>query len=324
MNARLRIGVSACLVGAPVRFDGGHKRDDFLVEELAPLAELVSLCPEVGVGLGTPRESLRLVRIGERTRLVAPKSGRDLTEDMERYAVAEAERIAGLDLDGYVLKKDSPSCGLERVRVYAESGIPTRSGRGLFAQALMARLPLLPVEDEGRLRDPDLRENFLQRLFVYRRLAQLFTDGWTLAQLIAFHGAAKFLLLSHSPSAAYALGRLVAGAAAQPRAIVAEQYRRGVLEAMALVPSRGRQINVLEHLAGFFKRTAADDDKRELHDTIARYGVGEVPLAVPLTLVRHHARHQRLRYLEAQLYLSLVPRVLRPELAPANSVDRRR
>jgi uncharacterized protein YbbK (DUF523 family) len=170
----LRLGISSCLLGQPVRFDGGHKRDSFLVDTFGSLVEWVPVCPEVELGLGTPRESLRLVGKDDGVRMVNSKSGRDITDDMRAWARARVEALAGQRLAGYVLKKDSPSCGMERVRVFAESGTTEKGGRGLFAEAIIARFPQLPVEEEGRLSDPQLRENFVERIFAYARLRAFF------------------------------------------------------------------------------------------------------------------------------------------------------
>ncbi len=315
-DVRPRLGVSACLVGALVRFDGGHKRDAFIAAELARFVDLVPMCPEMDIGLGTPRPSLRLVRGSDGPRLVAPRSDTDHTERMRRYAEHQAELVERWELDGFILKKDSPTCGLERVRVYGPSGIPTRDGRGLFAEALLRRNPLLPVEEEGRLADPRLRENFLVRIFMRQRLAGLFCGRWRLADLIAFHSSAKLLLLAHSPDKYRQLGRLVATAAERPRHAVAEAYRRGVLEALAVVPSRGRQVNVLEHLVGYLQEGSSPDEQAELREVIAEYRSSFVPLAVPLTMIRHHVRRRRIRYLAAQIYLAPFPRALLPDLAP--------
>jgi len=315
-DERPRIGVSACLLGAPVRFDGGHKRDDFMTDELARFVDFVPVCPEMDLGLGAPRESLRLVGSAKDPRLVAPRSGTDYTDAMRAYADRRAEAIGGWSLDGFVLKKDSPSCGVWRVRVYGLSGVPTRDGRGLFAAALLRQNPLLPIEEEGRLHDPRLRDNFLVRIFMHHRLSRLFHPRWRQAELVRFHASAKLLLLAHSTELYRRLGRLVATATGRPRVTLQEEYRRGVLEALAVVPSRGKHVNALEHVAGFLRDRSSHDERAELRETIDAYHREEVPLAVPLTLVRHHVRRHRIAYLEAQLYLMPFPRALRPDLAP--------
>ena len=195
----IRIGISACLLGRAVRYDGGHKRDAFLVETFGRCVEWVPVCPEVELGLGVPRPTLRLERHGGNVRLVVPKTGEDHTDAMHRYASKRVTQLSDDDLCGYVLKKDSPSCGMERVKVYGADAVPSRSGRGVFAEALMRRYPNLPVEEEGRLNDPLLRENFVERVFAYHRLRTLFTGRWKLGDLVAFHTAHKLQLMAHAP-----------------------------------------------------------------------------------------------------------------------------
>ncbi|HSP91604.1 MAG TPA: DUF523 and DUF1722 domain-containing protein, partial [Vicinamibacterales bacterium] len=187
----IRIGISSCLLGQKVRFDGGHKRDAFLVDTFGAFVEWVPVCPEVELGLGTPRESLRLVRKGDLVHMVNTKSARDITPEMRRWTRTRVEELAGENLAGYVLKKDSPSCGMERVKVYGESGMAEKNGRGFFAEALMDRFPQLPVEEEGRLSDPRLRDNFVERVFAYVRLRDLFRARWTAGDLVRFHTAHK-------------------------------------------------------------------------------------------------------------------------------------
>ena len=198
-SAPIRIGVSACLLGEKVRFDGGHKRDPYLVETFGRYVEWVPVCPEVELGLGTPRETLRLVRISSDVRMIMPKTGADHTEAMRAYAARRVRELAKENLSGYILKKDSPSCGMERVRVFDAHGVPAKSGRGLFAEALLQHFPLLPVEEEGRLTDPRLRENFIERVFAYARLRSLFSGHWKVGDLVAFQTAHKLLLMAHSP-----------------------------------------------------------------------------------------------------------------------------
>src|SRR5258708_36571482 len=223
----IRIGISACLLGQEVRFDGGHKRSDFLVDVFGPFVEFVPVCPEVEIGLGVPRETLRLVRIGDDTRLVGNKSGADQTAAMRRYAERRTETLANDDLSGYVLKKDSPSCGMERVRIYGGSGVPTRDGRGIYADALMRRHPNLAVEEEGRLNGARLRENFIEWVFAYSRLKTFFAGRWTTGGLVALHTAHKLQLLAHSPHAYTELGRMVASASTMSREELRACYEGG-------------------------------------------------------------------------------------------------
>lgn len=303
----LRVGVSSCLLGQHVRYDGGHKKDEFLSGLLARFVEFVPVCPEVELGLGTPRESIRLQRGGDLVRLVAPKSGQDHTEAMRRWAERRVAQLARLDLCGYVLKKDSPSCGMERVRVWGGRQ-PTRDGRGAFAAVLMAELPLLPVEEEGRLHDLALRENFVERVFAYRRLKDLFQGRWTVGDLVRFHSAEKLLVLAHEPAAYQKLGRLVAGAKRAARGALAGAYGAAYMAALAKPATRGRHANVLQHMAGYLRGVASDDERQELAESIAEYRRGLVPLVVPVTLVRHHVRRHAIAYLAGQRYLEPHPK----------------
>ena len=311
----LRIGISSCLLGQLVRYDGGHKHDRFLTDTLGPFVEWVPVCPEVELGLGTPRESIHLVEDGGAVRLVGTRSGSDHTEAMRRYARSRVEALAREDLSGYVLKKSSPSCGLERVRVHRRSGV-ARNGRGLFAEALLERFPNLPVEEEGRLSDPRLRENWIERIFAYRALRDLFAGRWTVSGLVAFHTAHKLTLLAHSPKAYEALGRLVARARSRDRSALHAEYETGFMAAMKSIATRARHANVLGHMAGYFRRDLDETSRRELREQIEDYRRGLVPLVVPLTLIRHHARRLDVGYLLGQSYLAPHPK----ELALRNHV----
>jgi uncharacterized protein YbbK (DUF523 family) len=240
-GGRIRLGVSACLLGDEVRYDGGHKRDTFLTTVLGPLVEWVKVCPEVESGMGTPRESIRLVDEGGRIRLLTVKTGVDHTDSMTAYAANKVTALGDEDLCGYVLKKDSPSCGMTRVKVYGGTGPPAKTGVGVFAQALLARFPHLPVEEEGRLTDPRLRENFIERVFAYRRLRDLFESRWTVDDLVRFHTAHKLVLLAHSTQAYARLGRFVAGAKSADRAAVRARYTAGFMEALTEVATPKRR-----------------------------------------------------------------------------------
>jgi uncharacterized protein YbgA (DUF1722 family)/uncharacterized protein YbbK (DUF523 family) len=306
----LRIGVSSCLLGANVRWDGGHKRDRFLTDELGPFVLWVPVCPEVEVGLGTPRPTLRLVRRGDDVRMIEPKSGSDHTDAMRAYARRRVRELDREDLSGYVLKKDSPSCGMERVKVYGEAGPAARVGSGLFAEALRERFPHLPVEEEGRLGDPRLRENFVVRLFAYRRLRRLFASRWNPGKLVAFHTAHKLLLLAHVPAAYTSLGRLVADARGLARDELSRRYQHEFMAALAHPSTRRLHTNVLQHMAGYFRGRIDAGDRDELLSLIEEHRLGRLPLVVPLTLVRHHARRLDVTYLLGQVYLDPHPKEL--------------
>ena len=306
----VRIGISSCLLGQNVRFDGGHKRDAFLVGSFGRFVTWVPVCPEVELGLGTPRDTIRLERHGDGVRFVQPKTDTDLTAAMQRYAARRARALEAEDLCGYVLKKDSPSCGLERVRVYDPGGVPTRTGRGLFAQALLERFPHLPVEEEGRLSDLKLRESFVERVFAYRRLRSFFARRWTVGDLVRFHTADKLLLMAHSPEAYRRLGRLVAGAKALPRALLRTRYEEGLMAALAVPATPGKHANVLQHMLGHLSESLSPDERQEVLGLIEDHRAGLAPLIVPLTIVRHHARRQRAEYLLGQTYLEPHPKEL--------------
>ncbi len=312
IDGPLRVGVSACLLGSKVRYDGGHKHDAFLTGLLGPHVEWVPACPEVEIGLGIPRPAVRLVRDGNEIALVDPKSGADHTHAMQSYAARKVAELAGLDLVGYVLKKDSPSCGMERVRIWSaqEGRAPDRDGRGLFASALCGALPLLPVEEEGRLHDPRLRENFVERLFAFRRLRALFGGRWSAGDLVAFHTAHKLTLLAHQPRAYSALGVLVAQAGKLERQALRERYEREFMAALAHPATPSRHTNALQHAAGYLKKLLDAAGRAELAELIEEYRLGRVPLVVPVTLLRHHVRALDVAYLAGQVYLDPHPREL--------------
>jgi uncharacterized protein YbgA (DUF1722 family)/uncharacterized protein YbbK (DUF523 family) len=308
---RIRIGISACLLGQEVRYNGGHKRDAFLTDTFGRYVEWVPVCPEVELGMGTPRPPIRLERLGEEVRLVMPSTGEDYTEPMRAWSQRRAEALAGMELDGYVLKKDSPSCGMERVKVYPGPGQPSKDGRGLFAAALIARLPDLPVEEEGRLNDPPLRENFIARVFVHHRWREGEREGWTRAGLMRFHERHKFLLMGRNQAGMRRLGRLLGEAGKDaPIEELAAVYRAGLTEILRRPATRRGHTNVLHHLAGFVSDALDGEDRAELAETIERYRLGLVPLIVPLTLIRHHVRRQGVAYLQDQVYLEPHPHEL--------------
>ncbi|MBK7643048.1 MAG: DUF523 and DUF1722 domain-containing protein [Planctomycetes bacterium] len=306
----IRIGASACLLGERVRWDGGHKRDRFVTEMLGPFVEFVRVCPEQESGLPTPRPTLRLSGDPEDPRLVFVQSGEDYTETMLAHARARVRELEQQNLCGFVLKSESPSCGMERVRVYSAKGMPAKKGVGLFARELMRRLPLLPVEEEGRLNDPKLRETFVERIFAYRRWLDFLADDFSPARLVDFHRVHKYLLLAHSPEHYSSMGRLVASRKQLGRAELRERYGLELMQAMARPATRGRHHNVLQHMAGYFKRDLDDASRTELHGTLEDYRKSLVPLVVPLTLLRHHVRALDVAYLADQVYLAPHPKEL--------------
>lgn len=309
-DEEIRIGISACLLGEEVRFDGGHKRARFLTDTVAEFVRYVPVCPELELGLGVPRESLRLSREAGGVRLVAPKSGTDHTDSMGRFAERRARELGSEDLDGFVLKKDSPSCGLFRVKIYDQHGSPSRDGRGLFAEAMVANHAHLPMEEEGRLNDPGLRENFFERVFAYRRLKNFFAGTWKVGQLVEFHTREKFLLFAHDEPAYRELGRLVAEAKSRSREALEEEYRARFMQALGKLATRRQLVNVLQHITGFFKRDLDDESRRELAEVIEDFRAGLLPLVVPVTLVRHHVRILKVEYLAGQTFLEPHPKEL--------------
>lgn len=305
----IRIGISSCLIGQKVRFDGGHKRNRFAVDVLAPYVEWVPVCPEVDIGLGIPRPTIRLERgDGGEVRLVMPSSGEDLTGRMARYSEERVERLGKLGLCGYILKKDSPSCGMERVKVYDVNQVPARNGTGVFAEALLRLAPHLPVEEEGRLNDPRLRENFIARVFACHRWKRMETAGLTRARLMEFHAAHKFLCMARNQAGTRRLGRLLAEAPKTlPAAELANAYHAEFAAVMGRPPSVKGHTNVLQHMAGYVSDGIDAGDRAELADAIHDYRKGLLPLIVPLTLIRHHARRLEQPYLLEQAYLNPHP-----------------
>ncbi len=304
----LRLGVSQCLLGEPVRFDGNHKHDRYVTDTIARIFELVPVCPELAIGLGVPREPIRLEGDAERPRAVGVRTKElDVTDKLLDYGRRQARELT--DISGYILKSKSPSCGLERVRVYRGGGA-TRSGTGVYVRGLRERRPLLPLEEEGRLCDPLLRENFFERVFAYRRWQDLVAARITPARLVQFHADHKLSLMAHGPEPLRALGRLVAEAGRRPVGELTELYGSGFMQALERRATRRRHTNVLQHLAGYLKRKLDAPDKAELAELIEDYRQGLVPLIVPLTLLRHHFRRHPDPYVARQVYLNPHPREL--------------
>lgn len=304
---RLRLGVSACLLGQPVRYDGGHKRDGFVADLLGAHFELLALCPEVAIGLGVPRRPIRLVQTAAGLRV---RGVHDPALDVTDALDSEAARVSrdARDLCGYVLKKNSPSCGMERVKTYTEAGLPTGRASGAYAAGLMSRQPLLPVEEEGRLNDPALRENFIERVFAYARWQALRASEVTGAALIDFHSRHKYQLLAHNQAAYRRLGPLVARAGRRPGADLLHEYGREFMTALARPATIGNHVNVLQHLTGYLKDALDPDDKTELQAVIDDFHSRRAPLLVPITLLRHHLRRNPQPWAARQTYLHPDPR----------------
>ena len=306
----LRLGISRCLLGDEVRFDGGHKRDDFLTDVFGHYVEWVPVCPEVEAGLGTPREAMRLVGDPQDPRLLTIKSGTDHTRALETMTRNRIQELKNMDLSGYVFKKGSPSCGIERVRIYNEHGMASRKGVGLFARAFIEQFPLIPVEEEGRLCEPTLRENFIERVFCYRRWQDLVQSGVTRQALVQFHTIHKYLLLAHSPQQYEVLGRLVGQARQHRPKEFTHRYGELFIKALAVKATVRKHVNVLQHILGYFKERLGAHEKAELLGVIGDYHHGLTPLIVPLTLIKHYAQIFDVSYIQDQVYLNPHPKEL--------------
>lgn len=309
MLEKVQVGVSSCLLGEEVRFDGGHKRDAYLTGTLASYFDFVPFCPEAAVGLGIPRQPIRLVRRGVSVRAVGVKTPElDPTDQLAAYAEATTGQLS--HISGYIFKKASPSCGMERVKVYNEKGMPEQNGVGIYAGVLMQRLPLLPVEEEGRLGDAVLRENFIERVFVYHRWQQMMRDGLTASGLVDFHSDHKYLILAHDQEAYRQLGRLVADAGKGDLERLAADYATLLMQTLKRPATTRQHVNVLQHLLGYLKKHLDTLDREELLETIEQYRQGLLPLIVPITLIRHHFRRNPDPYVLRQYYLSPHPKEL--------------
>ncbi|MGE0644851.1 MAG: YbgA family protein [Nitrospira sp.] len=306
----LRLGISRCLLGDEVRFDAGHKRDQFLTDVLGRYVEWVPVCPEVEAGLGIPREAMRLVGHPQHPRLMTITSKHDHTDRLNTMSEERLSNLHTLDVSGFVFKRGSPSCGLDRVRVYTTQGMPSHSGSGLFASAFRQRFPLIPVEEEGRLCDPALRENFIERVFSYRRFQDLLRSGVTKQALIRFHTIHKYLLLAHSQQQYEAMGRLVADTARYRLKDWVGKYGQHFMRALTLKATVRKHVNVLQHIAGHFKDRLNGREKVELLGVIDDYHRGLTPLIVPLTLVKHYVQVFDVGYIRDQVYLNPHPKEL--------------
>ena len=307
MEKQIRLGISTCLLGEHVRFDGGHKLDRFLTDTLGAHVEYVPVCPEVECGLGVPRESMRLVGDPDAPRLVTTRTNQDRTERMTRWAETRVRELEKEDLCGFIFKSDSPSSGMERVRVYNEKGMPVKKGVGLFARTFINHFPLIPVEEEGRLHDPRLRENFIERIFTMMRWRQLLNKEWKLANLVEFHTEHKLLILAHSEKNYRLMGKLVADGKKIPPRELLSRYETLLMEALRLQSTVRKNLNVLQHLLGYFKNQLTADEKKELLEIIQEYRSGYIPLIVPVTLINHYVRKYDQPYLSKQVYLNPHP-----------------
>ncbi len=307
MEGRLKIGIGSCLLGNKVRWNTGHKLDRFLKNTLGQFVEYVPVCPEVEAGFGVPRESFRLVGTPEHPRLITLKSKTDHTDQMVLWAKKRIKTLEKENLCGFIFKSDSPSSGMIRVKVYDENGIPRKTGIGIFARAFMEHFPLIPVEEDGRLNNPLIRENFILQIFTMKRWRDNLAKKRSFGNLVDFHTCNKLLILSHSQKHYRQMGKLVANGKKMPIREVYHQYQLLLMEALKLKTTIRKHINVLEHLMGYFKKQLSRDEKQELIDIFQQYRNEYVPLIVPITLINHYVRKYEQPYLKKQTYLNPHP-----------------
>jgi uncharacterized protein YbgA (DUF1722 family)/uncharacterized protein YbbK (DUF523 family) len=307
MQEKVKIGISTCLMGESVRWNAGHKLDKYLVNTLGQFVEYVPVCPEVEAGFGVPRESFRLVGDPQNPRLKTFKSKEDHTNRMLNWAKKRVKELEKEDLCGFIFKSDSPSSGMIRVKVYSEKGMPAKKGVGLFARAFMDHFPRIPVEDDGRLHNPGIRENFIERLFTLKRWRDSIKKKRSMGNLVNFHTCNKLLILSHSQKHYRLMGKLVAGGKKLPIKALFSQYEHILMEALELKTTVKKNINVLQHLLGYFKKQLTADEKQELLEVFGQYRRELVPLVVPITLINHYVRKYDQPYLKMQTYLNPHP-----------------
>ncbi len=304
---KIKLGVSTCLLGENVRYDGGHKLDRFLTDTLGQYVEYVPVCPEVECGLPIPRESMHLEGDPDSPRLVTIRSKQDMTDRMVRWARNRVIDLEKEDPCGFIFKSDSPSSGMERVKVYNEKGMPVKKGVGIFARIFMDHFPLLPVEDERRLHDPELRENFIERIFALKRWREVLAGKESRGNVVGFHTKHKLSILSHSPKHYQMLGKLVAQAKDFPLKQLYQEYQALLMESLELKTTPKKNANVLQHMMGYFKEQLSSDEKQELLGVIDHYRESKIPLIVPITLISHYVRKYDQPYLKEQIYLNPHP-----------------
>jgi uncharacterized protein YbgA (DUF1722 family)/uncharacterized protein YbbK (DUF523 family) len=304
---RIKIGISSCLLGNSVRYDGGHKLDHFLRDTLGQYVDYVPVCPEVECGMSVPREAMRLEGKPDAPRLMTRSTRIDKTDVMMNWAKKRVAQLEAEDLCGFIFKSDSPSSGMERVKVYDDKGMPAKTGIGIFARVFMEKFPLLPVEEEGRLHDAAIRENFIERIFTLRRWREIRSMKSGRGALVDFHTRHKYLLLSHSTKLYQVMGKLVAGQKNMAVQELRSQYEEWLMEALKLKATPKKNVNVLQHMMGYFREQLSADEKKELLEIIDHYQKGLVPLIVPVTLIGHYVRKYDQPYLKQQVYLNPHP-----------------
>jgi uncharacterized protein YbgA (DUF1722 family)/uncharacterized protein YbbK (DUF523 family) len=304
---KIKIGISSCLLGEKVRYDAGHKLDRYITDTLGQYFDWVPVCPEVEYGLPVPREPMRLVGDPDSPRLITIRTGIDHTEGMLKWAEGKLKELEKEELCGFIFKSRSPSSGIGGVKVYTLSGMPSQRGVGLFGRAFMNKFPVIPVIDDGRIHDPGLRENFIERVFVYKRWQEFIKKGGLIRDLVAFHTEHKLLILSHSPRHLSVLGQLIAKPKQKKPEDLNAEYVNLLMECLRLVATVKKNTNVLQHIIGYFKNQLSSDDKKELLEVIENYHKGYIPLIVPIVLVKHYVRKFDEPYLKRQYYLNPHP-----------------
>jgi uncharacterized protein YbgA (DUF1722 family)/uncharacterized protein YbbK (DUF523 family) len=310
-RTEIRIGISSCLLGKRVRYDAGHKKDSYITDILGAHFWFVPVCPEIEVGMPVPREAVRLEGTADAPRMVGGKTGEDWTDRMNRYSRQRVRKSDLADLSGFIFKSRSPSCGMERVKLYVQPGTVEKKAVGLFARAFMDQFPHLPVEEEGRLTDPALRENFIVRVFAYHRLQQLLKSRFSRGEMVQFHTAHKYLLLAHSPTHYQQIGRLVAAIKKTPVAEFKAKYLALFMEGLTHRATPSKNTNVLLHILGFLRPHLSGDERRDIIAAVDDYHRGLLPLVVPLTLISHFVRKHDVTYIKDQVYLNPHPRELK-------------
>lgn len=307
MEEKIKIGISRCLLGENVRYDGGHKLDHYLKETLGMHVDWVGVCPEVEYGLPVPREAMRLVGDPESPRLLTIRTKIDHTEGMKRWADKRLKELERKNLCGFIFKSRSPSSGIRGVKVYGETGVTSKSSAGIFGGAFLKYFSLLPAEDDGRLQDPQLRENFIERIFVYRRWLCFIADDRSLKGLVSFHTDHKLLLMAHSTEHYREIGKLVAVGKRYKRDELLNEYIVQMMNGLKLLATAKKNTNVLMHIMGYFRKDLSGEEKKELIGIINNYHQGIIPLIVPVTLLNHYVRKYDDPYLKRQYYLNPHP-----------------
>jgi len=304
---KIKIGISSCLLGEKVRYEAGNQLDRYITDTLGQYFEWAPVCPEVEYGLPVPREPMRLVGDPDSPRLITIRTGIDHTEGMLKWAEEKLKELEKKELCGFIFKSRSPSSGIGGVKVYTLSGMPSQRGVGLFGRAFMNKFPVIPVIDDGRLHDPGLRENFIERVFVYKRWQEFIKKGGLIRDLVAFHTEHKLLILSHSPKHFSVLGQLIAKPKQNKPEDLNAEYVNLLMECLRLVATVKKHTNVLQHIVGYFKNQLSSDDRKELLEVIENYHKGYIPLIVPIVLVKHYVRKFDESYLQKQYYLNPHP-----------------